>query len=78
MKCFLLNLFTYNRFNIMLSIRKNQYLLPLPSSAIIKNWEGLSSGANDRILSIQVDSQNNVYAGGVFTAIGGISVKQNC
>jgi hypothetical protein len=59
-----------------LSIRKNQYLLPLPSSTVIKNWEGFSSGANDRVLSIQVDNQNNVYAGGIFTAIGGISVNK--
>lgn len=36
-------------------------------------WTPLGSGANSSVLTLEVDSQNNLYAGGFFTSMGGVA-----
>jgi hypothetical protein len=56
-----------------MSTRKKTSFLPLSTASTISTWSGLSSGANQRVLSIESqNTQNNIYAGGIFTSIGGV------
>lgn len=38
-------------------------------------WEALSSGSNGEIVTLAFDSENNLYAGGNFTEVGGVEAN---
>jgi len=55
-----------------ISVNKKDFLL-LSSTSTTSEWSSLSTGANSRVLSIvSNDSTNDIYAGGLFTYIGGV------
>jgi hypothetical protein len=42
-------------------------------NTITNTWNNLSTGANNSVNALALDSQNNVYAGGNFTSMGGLT-----
>lgn len=61
----------------MSTISNKKKFLLLNSTSTSANWSSLNNGSNDRVLSIvSNDVSNAIYAGGLFTTIGGTSANR--
>jgi hypothetical protein len=61
----------------MSTISNKKKFLLLTSSSSSSDWSSLNTGANNRVLSIvSSDTSNDIYAGGLFTSIGGTSANR--
>lgn len=41
---------------------------------MVRNWSATDTGTNNIVRALVVDSNNNIYAGGLFTTAGGITL----